>query len=204
MTFTEFTAAQWRVIQAARADWPADVDWPAVRLELEQAGRDFWTMRANRRRRPPKAERVRLQRALKHLRALERDLLELEINHSLVELRRTLENRLSLYEAWSSRYFRGPADAHRELLYLRALQQWTGALQGELQFSRADEAAAGPAVRYFSAVMAAVLGDEAPGPAGIAKIIAKERRLREFRKSEWEFRRSRRGHREQSGRRDLD
>ena len=100
---------------------------------LEQAGRDFWAMRANRRRRQPKAERVRLRRALEHLRQLEHDLVELEIKHTFIGLKRGLENRLAIYEAWSGRPFEGRADAHRELLYMRAIQQWTGPIKGELK-----------------------------------------------------------------------
>jgi hypothetical protein len=153
VTFTEFAPAQWQAIQAVRADWPAEIDWSAVRSELEQAGRDFWAMRARRRRRPPKAMRARLQRALKRLGELDQLVIDLGIDHTFIGLRRELENRLALYEAWGGRSFGGTRDAHRELLYLRVIQQWTGALQGELKFSRADEAASGPAVRYFSAVL---------------------------------------------------
>jgi hypothetical protein len=135
-------------------------------------------MRANRLRRPPKAERARLERALKLLRELDQLLVGFGIKHTFAELKRGLENRLALYEAWSSQHFKGHSDAHRELLYLRVIQQWTGPLQGKLQFSRADEAATGPAVRCLLATLMAVLDDEAPGPAGIAKIITKERRRR--------------------------
>jgi hypothetical protein len=186
-TFTTFADAQWEAIQAARADWPAGIDWPAVRLELEQAGRDFWVMRANRRRRPPKAERARLQRALKHLYQLERDLVGLEIKRTFIELKHGIENRLAIYEAWSGRPFKGRADAHREFLYLRVIEQWTGPLQGELKVSRrGDGVADGPTVRYLAAVLAAVLGDETPGRAGIANIIRKEEKRR--REKKWQRR----------------
>lgn len=153
--------------------------YSSVRLELEQAGRDFWAMRANRRRRQPKAERVRLRRALEHLRQLEHDLVELEIKHTFIGLKRGLENRLAIYEAWSGRPFEGRADAHRELLYMRAIQQWTGPIKGELKASRrADGIADGPMVRYLAVVLAPILGDETPGRAGIAKIITKEKEWR--------------------------
>jgi hypothetical protein len=186
ITFTAFTNAQWEEIQAARADWPADIDWPAVRQELEQAGRDFWTMRANRRRRLPKDARTILRRALKHVRGLEWDLAELRIKHTFIGLKRGLENRLTHHER-SGRFFEGRADAHRELLYMRAIQQWTGPLQGELKVSRrGDGVAGGPTVRYLAGVLAAVLGDETPGRAGIAKIIRKEEKRR--REKKWQRR----------------
>ncbi|HVQ80139.1 MAG TPA: hypothetical protein VMS82_09350 [Pseudolabrys sp.] len=185
-TFTAFTDAQWEEIQAARADWPTDINWEMVRQSLEQAGRDFWTMRANRRRRLPKDARTILRRALKHVRVLERDLAELRIKHTLIGLKRGLENRLTIYEM-SGRFFEGRADAHRELLYMRAIQQWAGPLKGELKVSRRDDGTAdGPTVRYVGAVLAAVLGDETPGRAGIAKIIRKEEKRR--REKKWQRR----------------
>ena len=80
---------------------------------------------------------------------------------------------------WSGRSFKGRADAHRELLYMRVIQQWTVPLQGELKVSRRDDGVAdGPTVRYLAAVLAAILGDETPGRAGIAKIIRKEEKRR--------------------------
>ena len=164
-TFTAFTDAQWEEIQAARADWPTDINWEMVRQSLEQAGRDFWMMRANRRRHRPKLRRRRLQSALERVRPL---------GHKRIES--ALENQLAIYEAWSSQHFKGHRDAHRELLYLRVIQQWTGRLQGELKFS---EAGTGPAVRFLLATLVAVLGDKAPRPAGIARIIEKERQRRE-------------------------
>jgi hypothetical protein len=178
--FTKFTTAQWCAIQAARADWPAGIDWEAVRLELEQAGREYRFMRANRRRRPPKAERARLQRMLKYARGLNRELVELAPGgkRALAVIERALDSWLIRNEIWNSRHFGRRADAHRELLYWRVIQQWTGPLRGELGFSRAGGVAGGPMVRYLVAILAAVLGDEAPGRAGIAKIIVKERKRR--------------------------
>ena len=79
----------------------ADIDWPAVRLELEQAGRDFWAMRANRRRRQPKAERVRLRRALQHLRQLEHVPKSKSRSNIPLSGWSGLENRLAIYEASS-------------------------------------------------------------------------------------------------------
>ena len=110
------------------------------------------------------------------MRELEQDLAELGIKHTFIGLKRGLENRLAIYEL-SGRSFEGRADAHRELLYMRAIQQWTGPLKGELKVSRrADGVADGPTVRYLAAVLAPILGDETPGRAGIAKIIRKERK----------------------------
>lgn len=187
MTFTKFTDAQWAEIRDARADWPADINWAAVRQELEQAGRDFWVMRANRRRRLPKEERKRLRRALKLLHELNQLVVELGIKHTFIGLEHGLKNRLTIYEVWGGRPFEGRADAHRELLYTRAIQQWAGRLQGELKVSRrADGIADGPMVRYLAAVLAAVLGDETPGRAGIAKIIRKEEKRR--REKKWQRR----------------
>jgi hypothetical protein len=186
--FTGFTDAQWTAIQTARADWPINVNWAAVRRKLEQAGRDFWAMRVRRIRRPPKAQRARLKRALKHLHELDQLVVELGIKHTFIGLKRGLENRLVIYEAWSGRDFEGRADAHRELLYMRIIQQWTGPLKGQLRFSRIDGTADGPLVRYLAGVLAAVLGNETPGPAGIAKIIRKDKERRRRLVEEWQRR----------------
>ena len=128
---------------------------------------------------PTKSRADPIRRALKHLRQLEHDLVELGIKHTFIGLKRGLENRLAIYEAWSGRPFEGRADAHRELLYMRAIQQWTGPIKGELKASRrADGIADGPTVRYLAVVLAPILGDETPGRAGIAKIITKEKEWR--------------------------
>lgn len=171
--FISFTDAQWADVQAARADWPADIDWPKVRGRLEQAGRDFLAMRANRLRQPPKLGRRRLQSALERVRPL---------GHKHIE--HMLENQLAIYEAWSSRHFGARADAHRELLYWRVLAVWTNQMGGELKFSHADEVAVGPLIRFLATVFTAILGNEAPKPAGLAGIIVKERRLKERRRRE--------------------
>jgi hypothetical protein len=133
-TFTEFTDVQWAAIQSARADWPAGINWPAVRRKLERARRDYWTMRANRQRRPPKAERAQLQRALKHLHELDQFVVKLGIKPTFTGLQHELENRLALYEARSSEHFGGHRDAYRDLLHLRIIQQWTGQLRVSSSF----------------------------------------------------------------------
>jgi hypothetical protein len=146
-------------------------------------------MRANRRRGPPKEERNRLRHALALLRELDQVVVELGIKHTFIGLERGLENRLAIYEAWSGRPFEGRADAHRELLYMRAIQQWAGPLQGALKISRrGDGVADGPTVRFLAAVLAAVLGDETPGRAGIAKIIRKNSERRRIVEKEWQRR----------------
>jgi hypothetical protein len=177
VTFAAFTEEQWAAIRSLRDKWPADIQWAEVRQEIEQAGRDFWTQRANRLRRPPVDERDKLARWLRQVRKLQEELPDdLAGVTDLAQLERAVENRLIIYEIWAGKLFRGQADAHRELLYWRLLQIWTRQLHGALKFSRRlDSTPTGPAVQFAVVALKAILGDEAPSPAGIKDIILKER-----------------------------
>jgi hypothetical protein len=193
MSFAQFTTRQWATVTAARDDWPVGIDWAAVRAELEQAGRDFHTMRARRLRQPPAVpERARLRKLLRYATALKSGLPDIALDADpdwhrravaeLAQIERVLDAWLWQVRGWASpKGFGGHNDAHRDLLQGRALALWTGTLGGKLEFSRDDNnSAVGPLIRYLRAVLRPILGEETPGPAGLAAIVVKERERRKW------------------------
>jgi hypothetical protein len=182
VTFTALTEEQWAAIWSLGDDLSPDIQWPAVRQEIEQAGRDFWLMRANRTQRPPVDERDRLKRALRDVRKIQRALPDLASIAHLAVVERDIENQLTVYEVWASKFFKSQADAHKALLYYRLLLMWTE-LGGELQFSRdVYDKPTGPLVQFLMVALGAILGEESPGPAGVGSIIERERHRRRQRR----------------------
>jgi len=181
LTFDRFSDAQWREIQQAaqaRKDCPPGLKWTAIRLELEEAGRDYWTMRRRRLDRPSATEHRRLRELIERLQ---------DLDLAFPRLGQQLKTKLEpaylfmvgwdvLLEGWSSKHFHGQTDFHRALLYDRVLLMWVGRLRGELRFSRSlDGKVGGPLVRFFAATVLPILGPKAPNPEGIASIIIRER-----------------------------
>jgi hypothetical protein len=81
-------------------------------------------------------------------------------------------------EQLNIRAFRGTQDPHREALYSGVLRVWTEDLNGQLQYSRNRQGKpTGPLVRFFTACVEPILGDETPR-AGVADIIDRERNRR--------------------------
>ena len=73
------------------------------------------------------------------------------------------------------RAFRGTQDPYREALYSGVLRVWTEVLNGQLQYSRNPQGKpTGPLVRFLTACVEPILGDETPR-AGVADIIDRER-----------------------------
>jgi hypothetical protein len=154
MAFRAFTEPQWAAIRAVRPRWPANnVRWRVVRRKLERAGHHYWMMHCQRLKRlPPKRKRD----------ALPAD-----------------DPKLFLYEVWTSKYFQRRADEHRELLYLRVMNVWTGQLGGKLAFSRGpDNQPRYSLVQFMTMALRPILGRKTPRPTGLADIIDKERRRR--------------------------
>jgi hypothetical protein len=76
------------------------------------------------------------------------------------------------------RAFRGTQDPHRESLYSGVLRVWTEVLNGQLKYSRNWQGKPiGPLVRFLTACVEPILGEETPR-AGIADIIDRERNRR--------------------------
>ena len=76
------------------------------------------------------------------------------------------------------RAFRGTQDPHREALYSGVLRVWTEVLNGQLQYSRNPQGKpTGPLVRFLTACVEPMLGEETPR-AGVADIIDRERNRR--------------------------
>jgi len=159
MVFKAFTEPQWAAVRAVRPRWSDDnVRWLVVRRKLEQAGVDYWAMHQHRLKNlPPRQARNALQ-----------------VN----------DRHLPLYEAWTSKYFQRRADDHRELLYLRVMNVWTGQLGGKLAFSRGpDNQPRYSLVTFMTLVLRPILGRKTPRPTGLADIIDKKRRRRAVKKS---------------------
>jgi hypothetical protein len=73
------------------------------------------------------------------------------------------------------REFRGTQDPYREALYSGVLRVWTEVLNGQLQYSRNPQGKpTGPLVRFLTACVEPILGNETPR-AGVADIIDRER-----------------------------
>ena len=81
-------------------------------------------------------------------------------------------------EQLNIRAFRGTQDPHREALYSGVLRVWTEDLNGQLQYSRNRQGKpTGPLVRFLTACVEPILGEETPR-AGVADIIDRERNRR--------------------------
>jgi hypothetical protein len=76
------------------------------------------------------------------------------------------------------RAFRGTQDPYREALYSGVLRVWTEVLNGQLQYSRNPQGKpTGPLVRFLTACVEPILGEETPR-GGVADIIDRERNRR--------------------------
>jgi hypothetical protein len=81
-------------------------------------------------------------------------------------------------ESLDIRAFRGTQDPNRERLYSGVLRVWREDLNGQLQYSRNRQGKpTGPLVRFLTACVEPILGEETPR-AGVADIIDRERNRR--------------------------
>jgi hypothetical protein len=161
-TFTRYSEDEWAAILAA-CDWPPSANLEQVRHDLEEAGQFFWLTHNRRLRMSPK-------RALRRL------------NRARGPLPPRLDAWRAYYEALSSDLFRGKRDFHRETLYWRVLQIWSDLTGKPLAFSRPSSrrgAPRGPLVRFLMAALRPILTNDMPRAETLAKIVQRERAVRE-------------------------
>jgi hypothetical protein len=195
-SFERFTDADWAAIQRAaqaRKDCPLGINWTEIRVELEQAGRDFWRMRRRRLRRPEQLEQEHLRQLIKQVQDLDVAFPALgqKLKVLLGPALRFMMAWNELLQIWASKYFQRRSDEHRELLYQRVRMMWTGLLGGTLGTSTDSfgEKRIGPFVRFFTAVTQPILGSEALSPEGINKMVRREHDRLEAYKIYWGGRR---------------
>jgi hypothetical protein len=176
--FERYSDVQWAEVQQARDDWSSEIDWAAIRTELEQAGRDFWQMRHRRLRRPQRPEPERLRQLIEQLGDLDIafPILGPKLKMLLGPALRFMMAWEELLQVWTSKHFQRRSDEHRELLHQRVRMIWTGPLGGELGTSTDafGEQRTGPFVRFFIAATKPILGREALSSGGIDKMVRRE------------------------------
>jgi len=187
--FERYSDVQWAEVQQARDDWSSEIDWAAIRTELEQAGRDFWQMRHRRLRRPQRLEQEHLRHLIEQLRGLDSAFPVLGSKFAVL-LGPALRFMMAwdeLLQVWASKYFQRRSDEHRELLHQRVRMIWTAPLGGEKGVStdRSGEKRTGPFVRFFTAVTEPILGSGALSPDGIDKMIRREHKRLDAYKIYW-------------------
>jgi hypothetical protein len=178
--FTALSEAQWEAIRATRNDWPDGIDW---RGKIEEAGRQLWEVRAERRawlerlRERPTKERKKVETVL----LLTRQLQNAWLNSSLddtdlpdpgVKLR---EQRA---EVWLYNYgtfvtpYAGQSDPVQDNLQWQLMSIWAEA-GGELSYSRKKDDPGTPytpLIDFLTLTLEAIIG-ETFLPSGIAKMI---------------------------------
>jgi len=166
-----------------RKSWPDHIDLVMVRDEIEKLGLEAAQMRHNRSYLgPPSKIRNSLRRVLRLRRELQADMNALpepirgsSADTNLEEDRR-LQSWLDRYELLAGPAFRGRKDLIRFLVEVRLLAIWIALLEGDLSFSRMlDGTPSGPLVEFLTLTLQAIM-NTAPGPDGIAKIIAQHRK----------------------------
>jgi hypothetical protein len=188
--FTQFTEEQWDAIRAVRRKWPDDIDWLKVRRALEEAGRQFAEVTAQREgRRRSKEYREFLRGAQWHLGGLQDRLSRLEMlspsgrdldgmpDPGLEWLEERLEQLSAEYERWSVPYA-GKRNWIRETLENRLLDIWEGQLHGRVRSSKtADQEPAGPLLRFLRVTLTAIIGTS-PRAWGLESIVDKAKKRR--------------------------
>jgi hypothetical protein len=136
---------------------------------LAQLTADYSALAKRRKANPPKAELKRWQRNVKLL-----DRLEGFDPFKVAALKDQAETHVVGY--WSiNKESRGHSGLPQLFLYFRVLNLWRVQLKRDLKYSRNDNGPYGPLIDFFAAVVKPILGDKAPGAAGIASIIDDER-----------------------------
>jgi hypothetical protein len=184
MTFNAFTDEQWQAIRVVRDDWPEGTDW---RGKIEQAGREVWEWRAERKtgleklRGKSARERKKVDGILRLIRQLQKawadsSLDDTDLPDPGLELRQErAELWLYDYETWVTPYA-GQSDPIREHLYWRLMSIWIEA-GGELSYSRKKDDPGTPyrpLVDFLTRTLEAILS-KTYQPSSIAKIIDRHR-----------------------------
>jgi len=153
--------------------------------ELATVVEGYIKLTERRVRRPPKRELTRWRKIAaladelgKELRKVRRDPLWSDRSRralaALGPVKDYADSHVIYYEILAGSLFRGRKDEHREFLYEAVLGLWCRELGQELRYSR-SETPTGPLVRFFTAVVAPVLGTKAPTARGIAEIVDRAR-----------------------------
>jgi hypothetical protein len=160
------TAAFWRELSAVVEDFLVLSKKPPPKCELEH-WRRITAMMDELTGELRKVRRSlwwgdRAARALSALWLVQKDLIDVHI---------------AGYEALADpKLWRGRANPRRQFLYGAVLNLWHLGLGLELQYSRSEKGTpGGPLIRFFAAVVAPMLGEQAPTVHGIAKIIDREK-----------------------------
>ncbi|WP_439370822.1 hypothetical protein [Bradyrhizobium sp. DASA03120] len=186
--FTCFSDTQWQAIRAIRDDWPSNINWPEVRRQIEEAGREYAAVEYQReQRRRSAAYKTALYSARRSLIGLQFNLSRLEtlapsdlVGLPISDLKK-IEKRLkeldTQYQTWSTPFV-GRKSWIRETLINRLLDIWKKQLHGRLSSSRSKVGEpTGPLVRYLTLTLTAIQG-ESPGPHGIESIVDKAKKRR--------------------------
>jgi hypothetical protein len=94
---------------------------------------------------------------------------------ALVVVRHKVEIHTDGHEMWQA--YCGRQNPDSEFLYGGVLQIWTYHLHGDLRYSSSKTG--GPTVDFFLAVVKPIMGDKAPQPTSVGKIIRREREGRD-------------------------
>ncbi|MCK1699854.1 hypothetical protein [Bradyrhizobium sp. 144] len=186
--FTSFSDTQWQAIRAIRDDWPSNIDWPEVRRQIEEAGREYSAVEHQReQRRRSAAYKTALYSARRSIIGLQFNLSRLEalapsdlVGLPIPDLKK-FEKRFkeldARYQTWSAP-FSGRKSWIRERLINRLLTIWKKHLRGRLRTSKTKfQEPTGPLVRYLTLTLTAIQG-ESPGRHGIKSIVDKAKKRR--------------------------
>jgi hypothetical protein len=180
------SVADWQTILRATGPIPPTADVARARLEIGACRKDFRQLPIPRKnllaaRKELQRSDALLSRLIRSLEAAHRlglgDLL-LVIITDLEEHRKGVRNWIEDFDTLA-RSVEGRRDEANKWLYWRVLGIWTECLGGKLVISTArGRAPYGPLVRFFDAIVRPLLGDKAPGPHAIRRIVKQERRRR--------------------------
>jgi hypothetical protein len=180
--------------EAVAAAIPTGVDVPdAFWADLQEIIVGFKWFRARHTSYPIAAERQRWKRIGNAVETLRADLRRLRRETSrtdsdamwctralkaLLEVQDKVKTRAAYHASWAA--FSGQQDPHKEFLYWGVLRCWTDRLDRNLGTSRSSTKGTveGPLIRYLTACLAPVLGDEMVRPRGLAHIIHREKKCR--------------------------
>jgi len=186
--FTSLSDPQWQAIRAIRDDWPSNIDWPEVRRQIEEAGREYAAVEHQReQRRRSAAYKAALYSARRSIIGLQFNLSRLETLapsdlvglpiSALKQFEKRFKELDAQYQTWSAP-FGGRKSWIRERLINRLLAIWKNHLRGRLRTSKTNaQEPTGPLLRYLTLTLTAIQG-ESPSPHGIESIVdrAKKRR----------------------------
>ena len=143
--------------------------------ELAAAVAGYLTLSRNRKRRPPKHELERWRKITALINELGKELRDTRLaklgETALQPIRDLAEAHVAGYQSINAG-FHG-RDPHRQFLYGAVLDLWCRHLGQKLGYTKD-----GPPVRFFTACVSPILGDDTPTTHGIATIVNREKARR--------------------------